>query len=398
MSVRRLHLATDEDWIAQLQLIGADRSAWDRLAVKCRVRAFLTDPMPPVAANILKQCMLSGGADAIVARDSVSCRIESTRALITGTPKQILSGCRSMNGQPFQLSRLSRELQSALKGPPELPSGMTAGERELDFDNGPLVMGILNVTPDSFSDGGRYLDREDAAAHARLMDSQGADIIDIGAESTRPGSLPVDPERQMELILPVIEELSGQMESVISVDTTSSRVAAAAIHSGASMINDISALSDPDMPELAAQSGVPLVLMHMQGTPESMQHDPRYDDVVDEVYTFLENRVEAAVQAGVTRDSIIIDPGIGFGKRLQDNLQLISRVAEFRWLGCRVLLGHSRKSFIGALTGVEEPWKRGAGTNAVTALSYGSADIFRVHDVEDTVKVLKVAGKLRCVR
>lgn len=398
MSVRRLHLATDDHWLHQLQLIGADSSTWDRLAMKCRVCAFVTDPMPPAAANILKQCMLSGGADAIVARDSISCRIESTRALIAGTPKQIVSGCRSLDGQPFHLSRLARELRCALKGPPALPSGMKAGERELDFGNGPLVMGILNVTPDSFSDSGRYLDREDATAHARLMDSQGADIIDIGAESTRPGSQPVDPERQMERILPVIEELSGQLESVISVDTTSSLVAAAAIQSGADMINDISALSDPEMAELAAKNGVPLVLMHMQGTPETMQRDPVYHDVVNEVYTFLENRVEAAVQAGVSEDSIIVDPGIGFGKRLQDNLQLISRAAEFRWLGCRVLLGHSRKSFLGALTGVEEPWKRGAGTNAVTALSYGSADIFRVHDVEDTVQVLKVAGKLRCER
>ncbi|MFO8183067.1 MAG: dihydropteroate synthase [Candidatus Aegiribacteria sp.] len=398
MGLRRLQLATDEDWLTQLRLIGADRSTWDRLEMKCRVRAFLTDPMPPAAANILKQCMLSGGADAIVARDSVSCRIESTRALIVGTPKQILSGCRSLDGQPFHLSRLSGKLQRALKGPPALPSGITAGERELDFTDGPLVMGILNVTPDSFSDGGRYLGREEAAAHARLLDSQGADIIDIGAESTRPGSLPVDPESQMERILPVIEELSGQLGSVISVDTTSSRVAKAAIQSGAAMINDISALSDPDMAGLAARSGVPLVLMHMQGTPETMQRDPRYNDVVDEVYTFLAKRVEAAVQAGVSRDSVIIDPGIGFGKRLQDNLQLISRAAEFRWLGCRVLLGHSRKSFLGALTGVEEPWKRGAGTNAVTALSSDSADIFRVHDVEDTVQVLKVAGKLRCLR
>lgn len=398
MGVRRLHLATDEDWITQLQLIGADRSTWDRLEIKCRVLAFVTDPMPPAAANILKQCMLSGGADAIVARNSVSCRIESTRALIAGTPKQILSGCRSLNGQPFGLSSLSRELLRALKGPPALPSRIKAGERELDFGHGPLVMGILNVTPDSFSDGGRYFDREDAAAHARLMDSQGADIIDIGAESTRPGSLPVAPENQMERILPVIGELSGQLGSVISVDTTSSRVAAAAIQSGAAMINDISALSDPDMGQLAAQSGVPLVLMHMQGTPKTMQQDPRYHDVVEEVYTFLEDRVEAAVQAGVCKDSIIIDPGIGFGKRLQDNLQLISRASEFRWLGCRVLLGHSRKSFLGALTGVEEPWKRGAGTSAVTALSYGSVDILRVHDVEDTVQVLRIAGKLRCLR
>ncbi|OPL17676.1 MAG: hypothetical protein AVO35_09120 [Candidatus Aegiribacteria sp. MLS_C] len=264
----------------------------------------------------------------------------------------------------------------------------------LDFGSGPLVMGILNITPDSFSDGGLYLDRNDAVEHGCRMALQGADIVDVGAESTRPGSLPVPPLEQIERMVPVIEALSERADAIISVDTTSAEVAEAAIGAGAEMINDVSALSDPGMAPLAARAGVPLVLMHMQGNPKTMQERPMYDDVIQEVYTFLEQKVREAVLLGVPEGRIIIDPGIGFGKRLEDNLLLISRIAEFRWIGCRVMLGHSRKSFLGELTGIQEPFMRETGTHAVTALSSGSVDIFRVHDVEGTRQVLKVSRKL----
>jgi len=394
MKLRRLHLSRDSDWLDELELIGADPETWDRLSRKCRVSTVETDTISPVAANILKQCMLSGGADAIVSRRTVSCRTDGTKCLIAGTPKQILRGCDSLEGQPFGLSELAEELRTAMEAPPELPLKIPAGDRELDFSSGPLIMGILNVTNDSFSDGGRYLERDDAVEHAAGMFEAGASIIDIGAESTRPGSLPVDPERQLDRILPVIEDITGRLDAVISVDTTSALVAEAAVRSGVRMINDVSALSDPGMAALAAANGIPLVLMHMQGTPRTMQENPSYEDVVGEVYDFLEERVDRAVDAGVPRSSVIVDPGIGFGKRLRDNLKLIRRIREFRWMGCRVMLGHSRKSFLGELTGLDDPGRREAGTHAVTAVSSAGADIFRVHDVEGTRQVLQVAKRL----
>ena len=395
MRIRKLHISSDDQWRGELSSIGADPVTWDRLSKKCRISIFSTGLLPVTAANVLKQCMLSGGADAIVSRDAVSCRTIETRALIVGTPKQIERGCESLTGQPFGLPELANELRAALKDSPYLPERILTRGKVLDFSRRPLIMGILNVTSDSFSDGGNFLDNDAAVEHAIIMMNQGADIIDIGAESTRPGSLPVPPAVQLERLLPVVERLKADCRAVISVDTASSEVAYAVLSAGAEMINDVTALSDPAMPEVVTNADVPIVLMHMQGKPETMQNNPLYSDVVEEVYTFLEKKIAAAVESGIPGERIIIDPGIGFGKRLEDNVQLISRLAEFKWLGCRVLLGHSRKSFLGKLTGVEKPDALDAGTLAITALSSNCADIVRVHDVEGTMQVLKVSREFR---
>lgn len=391
MRIRKLHISSDDQWRRELSFIGADPVTWDRLSKKCRIPIYSTGLLSVTAANILKQCMLSGGADAIVSSESVSCKAIETRALIVGTPKQIERGCESLTGQPFGLPELANELRAALEGSPCLPQKILTCGKVLDFSRRPLIMGILNVTSDSFSDGGNFLDTETAIEHARLMTAQGADIIDIGAESTRPGSLPVPPAVQLERLLPVVERLKADCRAVISIDTASAEVADAVLSAGAEMINDVTALSDPAMPEVAANADVPVVLMHMQGKPETMQNNPLYSDVVEEVYTFFQKKIVTAVESGISIERIIIDPGIGFGKRLEDNIQLISRLAEFKWLGCRVLLGHSRKSFLGILTGIRKPSALEAGTHAVTALSSNYADIVRVHDVEGTVQVLKVS-------
>jgi dihydropteroate synthase len=391
MRIRKLHISSDDQWLKELELIGADTVTWERLSEKCRVSVFSTCQLSSTAANILKQCMLSGGADAIVSRQAVSCRTRETRALIVGTPKQIMRGCESLNEQPFGLPELASELRNALVSSPGLPETILTCGKVLDFSRRPLVMGVLNVTSDSFSDGGDYLDVKVAVEHARSMEKQGADIIDIGAESTRPGSLPVSPAIQLERLLPIVKQLSFDCKAVISVDTASAEVADAVLSAGAEMINDITAMSDPAMAEVVAKLDIPIILMHMQGTPYAMQDNPGYTDVVGEVYAFFQERIIAAVESGISRERIIIDPGIGFGKRLKDNIQLISRLAEFKWLGCRVLLGHSRKSFLGKLTGVVKPSEREAGTHAVTALSSNCADIVRVHDVAGTVQVLQVS-------
>ena len=397
MRLRRLHPVTDEDWQRELAHIGADPETWDRLSLKCRVDVFSAGYLPAAAANILKQCMLSGGADAIVSRGSVSCSVKDTEAMIVGTPRQILRGCASLAGQPFDLPALAGELRDALKDFPLLPETIPARNKVLDFQEKPLIMGILNVTPDSFSDGGRYLNTDDALTHARQMVSQGADIIDIGAESTRPGSSSVPEDVQLNRLLPIIESLKSDCEAVISVDTASASVAGAVLSAGAEMINDVSALSDSFMAQTLAEAGVPVVLMHMKGTPENMQDNPEYFNVIEEIYSFLEERIEVAIEAGIQKERIIIDPGIGFGKRLKDNLRIISRLEEFRWLGCRVLLGHSMKSFIGQLICRENIAEREIGSHAVTALSSGSADIVRVHDVEGTFQVFQIARALKSI-
>lgn len=394
MRLRKLSLKTDEDWKRELQFIGADSRTWDRLAMKCRVLAFSTGYLPSTAANILKQCMLSGGADAIVSRGTVSSSVEDTDAMVVGTARQILRGCTSLEGQPFELDSLANDLREAVLSAERMPPSIDAGRKRLDFSRVPLIMGILNVTPDSFSDGGIFLKTGDAVRQARLLVEQGADIIDIGAESTRPGSGPVPPEVQLGRIIPVLNEIATDCSAVISIDTTSSLVAGEALKAGGDMINDVSSLSDMDMAAVIAGNDTPVVLMHMKGTPENMQDDPRYDDVLEEVYNFLEERISMAESCGISRQAIIIDPGIGFGKRLQDNLQLISRLEELRWLGCRVLLGHSRKTFLGQISGLMDPEAREIVSHAVTALSSGSVDIVRVHDVKNTVDVLKVAGAI----
>ncbi len=263
MRIRKLHISSDDQWRRELDFIGADPVTWDRLSKKCRISIYTTGLLSSTAANILKQCMLSGGADAIVSRESVSCTTTETRALIVGTSKQIERGCESLTGQPFGLPELARELRAAREGSPCLSKRILTCGKELDFSRRPLIMGILNVTSDSFSDGGNFLDNDAAVGHARSMTKKGADIIDIGAESTRPGSLPVPPAVQLERLLPVLNRLSSDCKAVISVDTASAEVADVVLSAGAEMINDVTALSDPAMTEVLANADVPVALMHM---------------------------------------------------------------------------------------------------------------------------------------
>jgi dihydropteroate synthase len=250
----------------------------------------------------------------------------------------------------------------------------------------PLIMGILNVTPDSFSDGGRHCVPAEALLHAQRMILEGADIIDIGGESTRPGSEPVSEEEQLSRVIPVVRALRSHLPHnvMLSVDTTRSRVAEEAISAGVNMVNDISAgRDDPRMFSVAAKVGVPLVLMHMQGKPKDMQDNPVYTDVVEQVLVFLTERAEAAMKEGVAAENIVIDPGIGFGKRKDDNLRLIKELSRFVATGYKVLLGTSRKRFMGAICGESHPPELVGATIATTVLGVSAGvTLFRVHDVK----------------
>lgn len=255
-----------------------------------------------------------------------------------------------------------------------------------------LVMGIVNATPDSFSDGGRFLEPNLAVAHGLRLLGEGADLLDVGGESTRPGADPVSVAEQRRRVVPVIAGiLDAAPEATLSVDTTSAQVAEAALEAGATWVNDVTALGDPDMAPLCAQAGCELVLMHMRGVPQTMQADTDYDDLIGEVEAFLSERTERAVRAGVDPARIVLDPGLGFGKAAVDNPRLIAAVPRLKRSGHRVLIGASRKRFIGSLTGVVEAAERVHGSvgAALAAASLG-ADVLRVHDVAATVQALAV--------
>ena len=260
----------------------------------------------------------------------------------------------------------------------------------------PLVMGIVNVTPDSFSDGGRFRDPERALAHAEEMVAEGADLLDVGGESTRPGAPPVDPAEERARVLPVIRLLRARLAVPVSVDTRRAEVARAALDEGVEVVNDVSALADPEMGPLVAEHGAGVVLMHMRGTPQTMQQDPRYDDVAGEVASELGDALRRAAAAGIADQAVVVDPGIGFAKTAEHNLELIARLGELSRLGRPVLLGPSRKSFIGAVLGGLPPAERGVGTAAacVVGLLHG-ARIFRVHDVRTVRQAVDVAEAIR---
>jgi len=253
-------------------------------------------------------------------------------------------------------------------------------------------MGVINVTPDSFSDGGLYLDREKAVERGLELAEEGSDIIDIGGESTKPGSEPIPLDEELRRVIPVISELRKRIDTLISIDTTKSKVATAALDAGADIINDISSFqSDPNMFPLAAQKGAPIILMHIKGIPKTMQANPYYENVLVEVKSFLEERFTTAIASGIKKEKIIIDPGIGFGKRLQDNLALINNLQILEDLDRPILIGVSRKSFIGKILNTS-PQERLEGTiaSAVLSIVHG-ANILRVHDVASVKRAVLVA-------
>jgi dihydropteroate synthase len=251
-------------------------------------------------------------------------------------------------------------------------------------------MGVLNVTPDSFSDGGAFLDPDAAVAHAQRMASDGADLIDVGGESTRPGAEPVSVDEELRRVVPVLERLGGVP---VSIDTSKAAVAGAATAAGAVLVNDVTALrGDPEMAGVVAEAGADLCLMHMLGEPRTMQDDPRYEDVVSEVKAFLEERLGFAVACGISEERVWLDPGIGFGKTVEHNLELLRRLDEIVALGRPVVVGVSRKRFIGSLTGRAEPGRTAGGVAANVLAFLRGAHMFRVHDVAETRDALAVAA------
>ena len=272
-----------------------------------------------------------------------------------------------------------------------------ADGRRLKLDR-PLVMGILNITPDSFSDGGKFDNLKAALSSAYQMVVDGVDIIDIGGESSRPGSDPVSTDEELKRVIPIINKIREHSKIPISIDTTKAEVASQAISNGADIVNDISALRfDEEMVNIIAEYNTPVVLMHMLGKPKTMQADPVYFDCVNEIMQFFSERIHFCLNNGIPREKIILDPGIGFGKRLEDNLAVINKIGQFKTFGCPVLLGTSRKSFIGMVAGSKrQPEKRIGGSlvAAITGIQNG-VDIIRVHDIAETIEAIKLLEALK---
>jgi len=380
-SARVLQITTPDQAERELRRIGVDPGGIASMTAKMRTHCIHLPRLQCRQANILKQEMLALGGDAAVARGSVACSIEATDVILIGTAKQLNKLCMKLVQQPFDLPALAVELSAVLKHTTSAPTVWRTARRNLELTR-PLIMGILNVTPDSFSDGALYLNPQQALAQAQKMIDAGADIIDIGGESTRPGAEPVSAKEEAARIIPVITGLAEKTGCVISVDTWKSYVAEEAMAAGAEIINDISGLAfDNRLADVASETGAGVVLMHTRGAPDTMQQNTGYTDLIGEIMQGLRNSVETAVTAGIERKRIAVDPGIGFAKNSRGNLEILRRLREFSGLGLPLLVGTSRKAFIGTITGREiDDRLHGTAATVALAVAHG-ASILRVHDV-----------------
>jgi dihydropteroate synthase len=345
------------------------------------------------AANIIKQEMLTVGGDAAVARGTVACSIPATDVVLIGTQKQLQRFAEKITRQPFGLPLLAASLARFLENINKRSRTLKTARRDIALGGRTLIMGIVNTTPDSFSDGGCRLTMDQAVAHALRLADEGADILDFGGESSRPGALPVSVEEESARVVPVVKAVAQRIETPISIDTTKAAVARAALDAGAEIVNDISSMRfDEQMPAVIAGAGAAVVLMHMRGTPKDMQAgNLNYASLWGEVLRFLDERVLAAQKEGIEERRIVVGPGLGFGKSADDNFKIIRDLQECRVLGVPVLVGPSRKAFIGLVAG-GEPAERTEGTTAaVTAAIMNGADIVRVHEVGIMKKAAAVA-------
>jgi dihydropteroate synthase len=396
IKLRRLLWTDERQAIRILKDIDVDPYGIEAMLPKMAHLNILIRHLPCKVANIIKQEMLSVGADAAVARGSVACSVEATDVLLMATRKQIDRFIEKVSSQPFGLNQLAVNLGQLLENIARDKWTLRTSRREMVLGDRTRIMAILNVTPDSFSDGGCYGSPEKAIAAGLKLTAAGADILDIGGESSRPGAETAPAEEELRRVIPVIEGLSGKVDIPISVDTTKAVVAREALAAGAEIINDISAMRfDAQMPAVMASSGAAVVFMHMRGTPKTMQQgDLDYASLMGEIIDFFHDRLNAAQTAGISADRIILDPGLGFGKSRGDNLKLLRRLAEFSVLGRPILTGPSRKSFL-SHDGEAGPQDRLEGTlAAVTTAIMNGSHLVRVHDVEAARRVVTIADAI----
>ncbi|MBI5238432.1 MAG: dihydropteroate synthase, partial [Deltaproteobacteria bacterium] len=377
-----------------MERIGVDPAGAAIMAPKQFHYNLKVNGLTPAQANIIKQEILSCGGEAAVSKDAASCSVPSTDAVISGTARQFARLIEKLGAQPYGLKPVAEDLREALDNAKKGSFVIRTAEREWTLGERTLIMGVLNITPDSFYDKGRFLEKEKAIEGGLKMAEEGADWIDVGGESTRPGASSVDEGEELKRVIPVIEALSSKGLTV-SVDTSKAIVAGEAIKAGAGIVNDISGMTDPRMAGVSADAGVPVVIMHMRGTPQTMQDAVEYKDLSGEVFDYLLSRIRYALKSGINPENIIIDPGIGFGKSREGNLELIRNLSCFKTLGRPVLVGPSRKSFIGRT--LDRPaGERLSGTLAVLAAAVlNGAHILRVHDVPEARDAARMADAIK---
>jgi dihydropteroate synthase len=391
----RVVVSCGNDLGPEMQLIGVDRCGMKIMQAKGWFLAVKLLGVGSVAANVLKQEALSLGGEAALSHGCLNLSAKFTDLLVFGSRPMFDKLCKKLKLHQFGLPRLSIEILTAVDNFSRLPRPLKIGSKRFNFGRRTYLMGILNVTPDSFSDGGRFLSVEAAVAQAHAMQSAGADIIDIGGESTRPGAQKISAAEEVKRVVPVIRRLKKRLKIPISVDTYKAEVAAAALAAGAVMVNDISGLRfDKAMAGVVARARATVCVMHIQGKPKNMQKKPAYRDLISEIYSYLKESIEIGKRAGILVEQIIVDPGIGFGKTTENNFEILKRLAEFKSLGCPVLVGPSRKTFLGEGLGLL-PGERLEGTvAAVAAAVAGGADLVRVHDVSQIKKAAYIADQI----
>jgi dihydropteroate synthase len=385
-----------EDAVSIFKKIGVDPYGIDAMVSKTININILLESQPCKVANIIKQEMLSVGGDAAVARGSVSCSVPASDILIMGTIKQILAMVIKIEKQPFGLNSIAANIRELLKNISQKEYILKTFRREIQLGKKTLIMGILNVTPDSFSDGGLFYSQQSAIERGLQMVDEGADIIDIGGESSRPGAASVSANTELKRVLPVIDRLVKQIKIPISIDTKKAQVARLAVGAGAEIVNDISALhADKKMTKTVKDTGAAVILMHMRGNPQNMQKGKLvYNNLMAEIADYLKESSEKALREGIEKDRLVIDPGIGFGKTPDDNYKIVKNLSQLQVLGMPIMVGTSRKSFLGKVTG-GEPGERMEGTAAtVAAAIMNGCHIIRVHDVAVMKKVAVVTDAI----
>jgi len=396
--IRILRLSSQESIKEVMRNIKVDPYGIAIMQPKARHYLLRINEVSNITANILKQEMLSLGGDVAVARDALTGRAKSTDCLIMGNLSQIQRLNQKLNKQPFGLEKIAQELSATLKNYRKDKFTVACGRYKLNLWAKTHIMGILNLTPDSFSGDGLYKKAQSSKLKAQSeilklaekMVKDGADIIDIGGESTRPGARRVSVEEELFRTIPVLKLLAKRIRVPLSIDTYKPEVAKRALDCGAVIVNDILGLRNPKMARVVSQYEAGVIIMHMKGTPRSMQKKPQYNCLVGEILDFLSMQVHRAVSAGISGNRIIIDPGIGFGKTLEHNLELLSSLEELKVLGRPLLVGPSRKSFIGKILNLE-PQERVFGTvSACVLAAHSGAKILRVHDVKEVHQALRI--------
>lgn len=395
MKLRQRYFSSLEAAEKQFEKLGCDFAGSKIMNEKALFFTLELKDISLRAAIILKQELMALGGEVVLSREVMTFKPEKTDIILLGTQKQYRKLWQKLWQQPFGCKEIAGMLQQFFEQQIEKtkPRVWQVRERSLDFSK-PVIIGIVNITPDSFSDGGKFLGKDAAIQHCKQLIAEGADILDLGAESSRPGSEPVSEEEELKRLLPVLEALLGDKEitAPISIDTYKPEVAECCLEKGAHMLNDITGLQNPEMQNIVAKYGVPVIMMHMQGSPKTMQENPQYKDVVDDILDFFETQIAQCKEKGISK--IICDPGIGFGKTVEQNLEILRRFQEFHVLGVPLMIGTSRKSFIQkTIGGAPEDRLEGTIASNVIAAVHG-ATIFRVHDVKACRRALDLTSAI----